>query len=160
MAIELHNSGLRDDLDGDGLRIGIVQSRFNKHIGEGLLSSCRAQLEKAGVEVDDIEVFTVPGALETPFMLHEMALTNNYDGLIALGCIIRGDTYHFEVVANESARCISDIQLNTGVPIANAILTVDTEQQALERVIKGGEAAQVIIEMVQNLRLLIGTDED
>ena len=155
MATDLHNSVTRDDLDGSGLRIGIVQSRFNSQIGEGLLNACLAQLKKSQVADVDIEVYTVPGALESPLMLHEMALTGAFDGMIALGCIIRGETYHFEVVSNESARCISDIQINTGIPIANAILTTENEQQAIDRMtIKGGEAAQVVLEMILALKQL------
>ena len=155
MATDLENTGLRHDLDGSGMRIGIVQSRFNEAIGEALLASCLQQLALANVADEDIDVFTVPGALETPLMLHEMALTGLFDGLIALGCIIRGETYHFEVVSNESARGISEVQINTGVPVANAILTTENEQQAKDRMhIKGGEAAQVIIEMILNLKQL------
>lgn len=155
MAIDIHNSGIRDDIDGSELRIGIVQSRFNTHISEGLLSACLTQLQTSGVKTENIEVFSVPGALESPIMVHEMVLTGKFDGMIALGCIIRGETYHFEVVANESARCLSDIQIGTGVPVANAILTTDDEPQAVARMsIKGAEAAQVVIEMVHNLKRL------
>ena len=95
----------------------------------------------------------MPGALEIPLVLLHMAESENFDALIALGAVIRGDTYHFEVVSNESARCVSDVQLACGVPIANAILTTDTDEQAIARMhIKGGEAAQVAIEMVNLLR--------
>lgn len=143
------------NLDGKGLRIGIVLSRFNSDIGDGLLSACKAELLKLGVADDAITVATVSGALETPLVLQHMATSQKYDGLIALGAIIRGETYHFEVVANESARGISDVQLNTGVPVANAILTTEDDDQALARMsVKGAEAAAVAVEMVNLLKQL------
>ncbi len=141
--------------DGRGLRIGIVLSRFNSDIGDGLLSACKAELSKLGVADENITVATVPGALETPLVLHHMADSQQYDALIALGAIIRGETYHFEVVANESARGISEVQMNTGIPVANAVLTTEDDDQALARMsIKGAEAAAVAIEMVNLLRAL------
>lgn len=141
--------------DGRGLRIGIVLSRFNSDIGDGLLSACKAELSKLGVADEDVTVATVPGALETPLVLHHMAGSRQYDALIALGAIIRGETYHFEVVANESARGISEVQLNTGIPVANAVLTTEDDDQALARMsVKGAEAAAVAIEMVNLLRTL------
>ncbi|MEW6562604.1 MAG: 6,7-dimethyl-8-ribityllumazine synthase [Pseudomonadota bacterium] len=141
------------NLNGAGLRIGIVQSRFNTTVCEGLLAACRAQLAKQGVKEDDITLATVPGALEAPLVLLNMAESGNYDALIVLGAVIRGDTYHFEVVSNESARGVSDVQLATGVPIANAILTTDTDEQAEVRMnVKGAEAALVAIEMANLLR--------
>jgi 6,7-dimethyl-8-ribityllumazine synthase len=144
---------LEKNLDGKGMRIGIVQSRFNTEVCEGLLGACRAQLLQHGVAEDDITLATVPGALEIPLVLLSMAETGQYDALIALGAVIRGDTYHFEVVSNESARCVGDVQLVTRTPIANAILTTDTDEQAIARMhVKGGEAAQVAIEMVNLLR--------
>jgi 6,7-dimethyl-8-ribityllumazine synthase len=144
---------LEKNLDGKGMRIGIVQSRFNTEVCEGLLGACREQLLQHGVAEDDITLATVPGALEIPLVLLSMAETGEYDALIALGAVIRGDTYHFEVVSNESARCVGDVQLVTRTPIANAILTTDTDEQAIARMhIKGGEAAQVAIEMVNLLR--------
>jgi 6,7-dimethyl-8-ribityllumazine synthase len=144
---------IEKNLDGSGLRIGIVQSRFNTEVCEGLLGACRAQLVKCGVREDDITLATVPGALEIPLVLQRMALNGKFDALIALGAVIRGETYHFEVVANESARCVGEVQLQTGVPIANAILTTDNDEQAVARMhAKGGEAALVAIEMVNLLR--------
>lgn len=146
---------LAPNLDGKGLRIGIVLSRFNSNIGDGLLAACEAELIKLGVAADDITLATVPGALETPLTLLTMADSENFDALIALGAIIRGETYHFEVVCNESARGISDVQLTTGIPIANAILTTQNDEQAEERMaIKGAEAASVAIEMVNLLKKL------
>ncbi len=138
---------------GKNLRIGIVQSRFNPEICEGLLGECRAQLVKQGVAEDDILLATVPGALEIPLALLQMAESEKFDALIALGAVVRGDTYHFEIVANESARCINEVQLACGVPVANAVLTTDTDQQAIERMhTKGGEAALVAIEMANLLK--------
>ena len=141
------------NLEGKGMRVGIVLSRFNSDIGDGLLSACHAQLLKLGVADEAIVLATVPGALETPAVLQAMANTHKYDALIALGAIIRGETYHFEVVANESARGISEVQLHTGVPVANAILTTEDDDQALVRMsIKGAEAASVAIEMANLLK--------
>lgn len=136
------------NLDGTDKKIGIVLSRFNSNIGDGLLAACHAELLKLGVNAADIRIATVPGALEAPLILQHMALTEQYDALIALGAIIRGETYHFEVVANESARGISEVQLNTGIPVANAVLTTEDDDQAIARMhVKGAEAAQVAIEM-------------
>ncbi|MES2502508.1 MAG: 6,7-dimethyl-8-ribityllumazine synthase [Pseudomonadota bacterium] len=143
------------NLDGTGKKVGVVLSRFNSNIGDGLLAACYAELLKLGVAAEDIRIATVPGALETPLILQHMALSERFDALIALGAIIRGETYHFEVVANESARGISEVQLNTGVPVANAVLTTEDDDQALARMqIKGAEAAQVAIEMANLVRAL------
>jgi 6,7-dimethyl-8-ribityllumazine synthase len=144
---------IEKNLNGAGLRIGIVQSRFNNEVCEGLLAACRAALLKHGVREDDITLATVPGALEIPLVLLHMAESEKFDALIALGAVIRGDTYHFEVVSNESARCVNEVQLSCGVPIANAILTTDTDEQAIARMsVKGGEAGEVAIEMANLLR--------
>ncbi len=139
---------IAQNLDGNGKKIGIVLSRFNENIGAGLLQACEQELLKLGVNAEDITLATVPGALETPLVLLHMAMTEKYDALIALGAIIRGETYHFEVVSNESARGISEVQRDTGVPVANAILTTENDEQAEVRVaLKGAEAAQAAIEM-------------
>jgi len=144
---------IEKNLNGVGLNIGIVQSRFNEVVCEGLLSSCRAQLVEQGVSENNITLATVPGALEIPLVLQQMAMTRKFDALIALGAVIRGDTYHFEVVSNESARGVGEVQLHCGVPIANAILTTDSDEQAEVRMnVKGAEAALVAIEMVNLLR--------
>ncbi|WP_018987041.1 6,7-dimethyl-8-ribityllumazine synthase [Methylophilus methylotrophus] len=136
------------NLSGSGLKIGIVLSRFNSAIGEGLLEACTEKLLALGVSSDAVTIATVPGALEIPLALQHMALSQQYDALIALGVIIRGETYHFEVVSNESARGISEVQRNTGIPVANAILTTENDDQALARIkIKGTEAAEVALEM-------------
>lgn len=146
---------LQTNLDGRGLRIGIVMSRFNSDIGDGLLSACKTELLKLGVAEADITLATVPGALEAPLVLHAMADSKIFDALIALGAIIRGETYHFELVANESARGISEAQLNTGIPVANAVLTTENDDQALARMaIKGAEAASVAVEMANLLKHL------
>ncbi|MCR4304774.1 MAG: 6,7-dimethyl-8-ribityllumazine synthase [Gallionella sp.] len=144
---------IEKNLNGAGLRIGIVQSRFNPEVCEGLLGACQAKLVQQGVDEDDITLATVPGALEIPLALLHMAESEKFDALIALGAVIRGDTYHFEIVANESARCVGEVQLACGVPVANAILTTDTDAQAIERMlVKGEEAALVAIEMANLLQ--------
>jgi len=146
---------IKQNLDGTGMQIGIVLSRFNSNIGDGLLSACTSELLKLGVTSDAITIATVPGALETPLLLQHMALSEKYDALIALGAIVRGETYHFEVVANESARGISEVQLNTGIPVANAVLTTENDEQAIARMhIKGAEAAQVAVEMFNLVKAL------
>lgn len=123
-------------------------SRFNSGIGDGLLAACTEKLWALGVSIEDVSIASVPGALETPLVLQHMALSEQYDALIALGAIVRGETYHFEVISNESARGISEVQRNTGVPVANAILNTEDDDQALARMhIKGAEAAEVAIEM-------------
>ncbi|MDP8566737.1 6,7-dimethyl-8-ribityllumazine synthase [Methylophilus aquaticus] len=146
---------ITQNLDGTGKKIGIVLSRFNENIGAGLLKACEQELLKLGVKADDITLASVPGALETPLILQHMALSESYDALIALGAIIRGETYHFEVVSNESARGISEVQRDTGVPVANAILTTENDAQAEARIaVKGAEAAQVAIEMANLVNAL------
>jgi len=143
------------NLAGNGLHIGIVLSRFNNEIGDGLLGACLTELRKLGVADDAITLATVPGALESPLVLRKMAASGKFDALIALGAVIRGETYHFEIVANESARGISQVQLETGVPVANAILTTEDDDQALARMsVKGAEAAAVALEMVNLLKSL------
>ena len=139
---------LEPNLAGQGLRIGVVQSRFNADIGDGLRSGCLAELARLGVADGDVTFSTVPGALELPLALQTMAQSGRFDALVALGAVIRGETYHFEIVSNESARGITDVQLNTGIPIANAVLTTENDDQALVRMVqKGAEAAQAAVEM-------------
>jgi 6,7-dimethyl-8-ribityllumazine synthase len=136
------------DHDGDGLRIGIVQARFNEWAGRELLQACLQELEKLGVDEGDITHLTVPGALEIPLVLARMAGTGEYDALVALGCVIRGETYHFEIVAGESAAGIARVALDAGVPVANGVLTTDNDAQARARVAeKGRDAARVAVEM-------------
>ena len=150
------------DLKGDGLAVAIVWSRFNEDIVRELLTACDRELVNLGVAPADIDVVSVPGALEVPLALQALALRTRgfgrrYDALVALGAVIRGETYHFEVVSNESARGILDVQLETGVPVANAVLTTSTEEQARERAaVKGAEAARVAIEMANLLKAVSG----
>lgn len=142
-------------LAGDGLSVGIVMSRFNQDIGEGLLAACTAELKRLGVADCDIEIATVPGALEIPLVLQTMAQSDRYDALIALGAVIRGETYHFEVVSNDSCRAVMEVQLDTGIPIANGILTCEDDDQALARTQqKGSDCAQAAIEMANLLRAI------
>jgi 6,7-dimethyl-8-ribityllumazine synthase len=145
------------DLDGASLRIGVVQARFNEWAGEALANACLSQLRELGVDDDDITHVTVPGALEIPIALARLAQTDDYDALIALGCVIRGETYHFEIVANESARGVAEVQLEFGIPIGNGILTTDTDEQALVRCEqKGFEAAQAALELANLLEAIDG----
>jgi 6,7-dimethyl-8-ribityllumazine synthase len=135
-------------LDGTDLRIGIVQARFNAAITDKLAEHCLAELEATGVSARHIRHVTVPGALEVPVALMAMADSDEYDALIALGCIIRGETYHFELVANESGAGVTRVSLDHQIPIANAILTVENEAQAWARTEeKGRDAARVAVEM-------------
>jgi 6,7-dimethyl-8-ribityllumazine synthase len=146
------------ELNGEGLAVAIVWSRFNEDVVRELLTACDRELVNLGVAPTDIDVVSVPGALELPLALQALALRTRgfgrrYDALVALGAVIRGETYHFEVVANESARGILEVQLETGVPVANAVLTTGTEEQARERAaIKGAEAARVAVEMANLLK--------
>jgi 6,7-dimethyl-8-ribityllumazine synthase len=143
------------DLDGSGLSIGIVMSRFNPDIGEGLLAACVAELTRLGVSTNDIEIATVPGALEIPLVLQNMAQSDRFDALIALGAVIRGETYHFEAVANDSCHGVMEVQLDTGIPIANGILTCENDEQALARTQqKGSDCAQAVVEMANLLRVV------
>ena len=145
----------QSDLHGQGLSVGIVMSRFNQDIGEGLLSACTAELRRLGVSESDIEIATVPGALEIPLVLQNLAQSNRFDALIALGAVIRGETYHFEVVSNDSCRAVMEVQLDTGVPVANGILTCEDDDQALARMRqKGEDCAQAAVEMANLLRAL------
>ena len=114
------------DLDGSGLRIGIVQSRFNTMVTDGLRDVCATELVRLGVNADDILMLTVPGALEIPLVLQKLAETGGFDALIALGAVIRGETYHFELVSNEVASGISAVALSCGIPVINAVLTTNT----------------------------------
>jgi 6,7-dimethyl-8-ribityllumazine synthase len=136
------------NLDGTGLRIGIVQARFNADVCHGLLSACLAELKHLGVEDDDILYVTVPGALEIPLALRKMAETMQFDALVAIGAVIRGETYHFELVSNESGAGITRVGLDFAIPIANAVLTTENEEQAEVRMEeKGTDAARVAVEM-------------
>lgn len=144
-----------DRMNGKGLKIGIVQARFNAGITDALTQACKAELVALGVADKDIEHLTVPGALEVPVALQAMAEKANYDALVAIGCIIRGETYHFELVANESGAGVTRISLDYQLPIANAILTTEDLPQAIARQVeKGRDAARVAVEMANLLEAL------
>jgi len=149
------NQGRAVDLDGSRLSIGIVQARFNADITGKLAEACLAELAALGVAPDNIRHVTVPGALEVPVLLQALADSDDFDALIALGCIIRGETYHFELVANESGAGVTRISLDNSLPVANAILTVENEAQAWARAEdKGRDAARVAVEMANLLNEL------
>jgi 6,7-dimethyl-8-ribityllumazine synthase len=146
------DQGNAAELNGEGLRIGIVRARFNDAITRQLAESCIAELLALGVAERDIEHLTVPGALEVPLALKALAEDGDCDALVALGCIIRGETYHFELVANESGAGVTRVALDHRLPVANAILTVENEDQAWARAAdKGRDAARVAIEMANLL---------
>jgi len=149
------NKGVEAPLDGRGLRIGIVQARFNEDVTDALAAACQTELAALGVASEDITHLRVPGALEVPVALQALAQRGGYDALIALGCIIRGETYHFELVANESGASVSRIALDHRLPIANAILTTENLEQAVARQTdKGRDAARVAVEMARLLATL------
>ena len=142
------DQGVASDLDGHDLVIGIVRARFNDAITSRMTEICRSELLALGVAPRHVTVVTVPGALEVPIALKAMADQDDYDALVAIGCVIRGETYHFELVANESGAGVTRVSLDHQVPIANAILTVENEAQALARVEdKARDAARVAVEM-------------
>jgi 6,7-dimethyl-8-ribityllumazine synthase len=141
--------------DGAGLKVGIVRARFNEPIGAVELEACLGRLAELGVAGADITVVSVPGSLEAPLALQRLAATARYDALIALGAVIRGETYHFEIVANESASGLTQVELDSGIPVANGILTADTEAQAEARAApKGRDCADVAVEMANLIRAM------
>jgi 6,7-dimethyl-8-ribityllumazine synthase len=147
------------NIGGDGRRVGIVVSRFNPVVGDMLLAGALRALQEAGIAEQDILVLSVPGALETPLVLQRLAQSGDYDALVALGAVIRGETYHFELVANESAAGVAGVQLEFGIPIGNGILTTDTDEQAIARAdLKGFQAAQASLEVANLLEAI--DDED
>ena len=151
---------LAADLNGQDLRVGIVQARFNEEFCVALTNACIEELIKLGVSQSDIKLVTVPGALESPFALQKLAETGEFDGLVALGAVIRGETYHFELVSNESAAGITRISIESGLPIANGVLTCNTDEQAQVRVqVKGADCAKAVVEMA-NLALALTPDID
>ncbi|WP_309679689.1 6,7-dimethyl-8-ribityllumazine synthase [Polaromonas sp.] len=144
--------GSADKLDGKKLSIGIVQARFNESITNALAEACKQELAALGVDDKNIRHVKVPGALEVASALQALAESDKYDALIALGCIIRGETYHFELVANESGAAVTRLALDYQLPIANAILTTENPMQAQARQVdKGREAARVAVEMANLL---------
>jgi 6,7-dimethyl-8-ribityllumazine synthase len=145
------------DDDGRDLSIGIVVGRFNQDIGEAMLEACFAELLRLDVAAENVTIASVPGALEIPITLQRLAGSERFDALIALGAVIRGETYHFEIVSNESASGITAVQLDSGVPVANGILTCETEEQVAERIEqKATDCAQVAVQMA---RLMEAIDE-
>ena len=149
------NKGDAKALDGTGLRVAIVQARFNAHITDAMARFAREELIQLGVQAEDIELHQVPGALEVPIALLALAERQDFHALIALGCIIRGETYHFELVANESGAGVTRVGLDYHIPIANAILTTENEAQAVARQTdKGRDAARVAVEMARLLEKL------
>ena len=149
------DKGAADKLNGKKLAIGIVQARFNESVTNALAEACKSELLLLGVEEKNILHVKVPGALELPVALQAMAENDKYDALIALGCIIRGETYHFELVANESGAAVTRLALDYQLPIANAILTTENMAQAIARQDeKGRDAARVAIEMANLLHEL------
>ena len=135
-------------MSGEGMVVGIVRSRFNESVGLAMLEACSARLIELGVDMDDIVVASVPGALEVPLALQQMAATDEFDALIALGAVIRGETYHFELVSNESGAGISGVALSLDIPVANGILTTENDEQAAVRApVKGRECAEAAVEM-------------
>lgn len=147
--------GSTDKLDGKKLSIGIVQSRFNESVTNALAEACKQELAALGVEETNITHVLVPGALEIPCALQALAESEKYDALVALGCIIRGETYHFELVANESGSAVTRLALDYQLPIANAILTTENLAQAqLRQEEKGRDAARVAVEMANLLNEL------
>lgn len=152
------------DQNGEGLRIGLVVARFNPEVTAPLQAACLKALADQGVAASDITVAPVPGALEIPLVLAQLAETGRFDALVALGAVIRGETYHFEVVSNESASGIARVGLEFHLPIANGVLTTESDAQALARVSeKGRDAALAAIEMANLLFAIddqLGEDED
>jgi len=145
---ETQSRGMQAQIDGRDLRIGIVQARFNAAITDKLAELCLAELQALGVLPKHIKHVTVPGALEVAIALNALAESEGYDALIALGCVVRGETYHFELVANESGAAVTRVALDHQIPIANAILTVENEAQAWARTEeKGRDVARVAVEM-------------
>ncbi|PLX66568.1 MAG: 6,7-dimethyl-8-ribityllumazine synthase [Azoarcus sp.] len=143
------------DLNGKGLRIAVVMSRFNQDVCEGLLSACTAELLELGVAPDLIRIATVPGALEIPLVLQKLASSGKFDALIALGAVIRGETYHFELVSNEMGAAITRVGLDAGIPIANGVLTTEDDDQAIARTHeKGSDCARAAVEMANLLKVL------
>jgi 6,7-dimethyl-8-ribityllumazine synthase len=149
------------DLNGEGLHIGIVRARFNETVGLTELDACLLELQELGVDERDIMIVTVPGALELGLTLAQMAETLEFDALIALGAVIRGETYHFEIVSNESAAAISRVGLETGIPVINGVLTTENEAQADDRASgKGRDCAQAAVEMANLIAALEPETDD
>lgn len=154
---------MEGDLDGTGLKLGIVLSRFNNMVTERLLSGAEDKLTRLGVEEKDLEVAYVPGSFELPRGVRKLKDTGNYDGVIALGAVIRGETPHFEYVANEASKGLAEINLEADIPVTFGLITADTLEQAIDRAgakqgNKGSEAAEALVEMV-NLESKLGEED-
>lgn len=146
--MQFANKGAAQELQGEDLHIGVVQARFNAGITDTMAQACMAELRALGVKAKHIRHILVPGALEVPLALQALAETDDFDALIALGCVIRGETYHFELVSNESGAGVTRVSLDYSLPIANAVLTVENEAQAHARAEeKARDAARVAVEM-------------
>lgn len=142
-------------MNGKKLKVGIVQARFNASITDALTHACKTELIALGVAEKDIALYTVPGALEVPVALQALAEKSSFDALVAIGCIIRGETYHFELVANEAGAGVTRIALDYQIPVANAILTTEDMAQAVARQVeKGRDAARVAVEMANLLETI------
>ena len=151
---------LLPNLNGKGLRIGIVQARFSNEIGSAMLQVCTDKLQEMGVKSKHITIATVPGALEVALVLQNMAASGRYDALVAIGAVIRGETYHFELVANESGAAITRVGLDFNIPIANAVLTTENDEQAHVRIEeKARDAAVVAVECANLINTLIGAND-
>ena len=151
---------LLPNLNGKGLRIGIVQARFSNEIGSAMLQVCTDKLQEMCVQAKHITIATVPGALEVALVLQNMAASGRYDALVAIGAVIRGETYHFELVANESGAAITRVGLDFNIPIANAVLTTENDEQAHVRIEeKARDAAVVAVECANLINTLIGADD-
>lgn len=138
---------------GKGLKIGIVQARFSRGITDELLHACLNELTKLQVKSKNISIVTVPGALEIPVTLQELLTYNNFDAMVAIGAVIRGETYHFELVSNNVGEGIMNLSLDFSIPIANSVLTTENDEQAIVRAkIKGKEAARVAVEMANHFK--------
>lgn len=152
---------IEPNLSGKGLRIGIVQARFTNEVGSAMLEVCSNKLQELGVKNKHITVATVPGALEVPLVLQSMAASGQYDALVAIGAIIRGETYHFELVSNESGAGVTRVGLDFNIPIANAILTTENDEQAHARIEeKANDAAIVAVECANLVNSLLARNDD
>src|SRR5271155_225715 len=159
MAEKLQPGKIDGALSGAGLRFGVVVSRFNSFITERLLSAAVDALERSGAASKDVDVVHVPGSFELPLAAKKLALTGRYDALVAIGCILRGETAHYDYVCSETARGLQLAQMDTGVPVMFCVLTCDTLEQAIDRAgLKGGnkgfEAGLAAIEMARLSRKL------
>jgi len=155
---------LEGKLDGSGLKIGIILSRFNSLVTDKLLSGSRDKLTRLGVSMDDVTVAYVPGAFELPRAVKKMADLEEMDGIIALGAVIRGETPHFDFIANETSKGLANLNLQNETPITFGLITADTLEQAMDRAgakqgNKGNEAAEALIEMINLERMISGENK-